>query len=169
VKSGLKTALGVGRQTLEELGLFAERRPACHSPPPSVTRPAKTSRRPLNGAGSRTPLPLVRRSRCSWTSRASFPKSDEGTRTRRRRYRHSIRAPEGGEQYRPYAIIRSRQRARGATTPWQISRFVSGRGAIAARRSNNSSGSNTSSRVPSCQVRFNLIATRRLSATSSLP
>ena len=67
----------------------------------------------------------------------------KGTRTRRRRYRHSIRAPEAREQYRPYAIIRSRQRARGATTPWQISRFVSGRGAIAARRSNNSSGLNT--------------------------
>ena len=45
-----------------------------------------------------------------------------------------------------------RQRARGASTPWQISRLVSGRGVIAAKRSNNSSGSNTSSRVPSCHA-----------------
>ena len=49
---------------------------------------------------------------------------------------------------------------RGAKTPWQISRFVSGRGVSAASRSKNSSGSNTSSRVPSCQARFSSSATR---------
>ena len=36
-------------------------------------------------------------------------------------------------------ILRERQRARGANTPWQMSRLVSGRDVIAARRSRNSS------------------------------
>jgi hypothetical protein len=66
----------------------------------------------------------------------------------------------GSGATRPYATTRSRQRARAANTPWQISRFVSGRGGIAARRSNNSSGSNTSSRVPSCHAVFSSSATR---------
>ena len=34
---------------------------------------------------------------------------------------------------RPYATTRSRHRARGANTPWQMSRLVSGRGVIAAK------------------------------------
>jgi 3-hydroxybutyryl-CoA dehydrogenase len=66
----------------------------------------------------------------------------------------------GSGATRPYATTRSRQRARAANRPWQISRFVSGRGVIAARRSNNSSGSNTSSRVPSCQGVFSSSAMR---------
>ena len=33
---------------------------------------------------------------------------------------------------RPWTITRARQRARGANTPWQISKLVSGRGVIAA-------------------------------------
>ena len=41
----------------------------------------------------------------------------------------------GSGATRPYATTRSRQRARGANRPWQMSRFVSGRGVIAARRS----------------------------------
>jgi hypothetical protein len=41
-----------------------------------------------------------------------------------------------------------------------MSKFVSGRGVIAAKRSNNSSGSNTSSRVPSCHAVFNSSAMR---------
>jgi len=49
----------------------------------------------------------------------------------------------GSSATRPYATTRSRQRARAPNSPWQISRFGSGRGVIAARRSNNSSGSNT--------------------------
>jgi Protein of unknown function (DUF3047) len=47
-----------------------------------------------------------------------------------------------------------RQRAHGANTPWQMRRLVSGRGVIAAKRSRNSSGSNTNSRVPSCHAVF---------------
>src|SRR5262245_46186472 len=57
---------------------------------------------------------------------------------RRRRGRGSVAR-------RPYATKRARQPAREANTPWQISRFVSGGGVIAARRSSNSSGSNVSS------------------------
>ncbi|MBI2525126.1 MAG: ABC transporter permease subunit, partial [Candidatus Rokubacteria bacterium] len=34
----------------------------------------------------------------------------------------------GSGTTRPYATTRSRHRARAANTPWQISRFVSGRG-----------------------------------------
>ena len=49
----------------------------------------------------------------------------------------------GSGATRPYATTRSRRLARGANRPWQISRFVSGRGVIAANRSNSSSGSNT--------------------------
>ncbi len=49
-----------------------------------------------------------------------------------------------------------RNRACGASTPWQIIRFASGRGVIAASFSNSSSGSNTSSRVPSCHGIFEL-------------
>jgi len=41
-----------------------------------------------------------------------------------------------------------------------MSRFVSGRGVIAAKRSRNSSGSNTSSRVPSCHAVFSSSAMR---------
>ena len=52
---------------------------------------------------------------------------------------------------RPYATTRSRHRARGANSPWQMSRLVSGRGVIAASRSKNSSGSKSSSRAPSDQ------------------
>ena len=48
----------------------------------------------------------------------------------------------------------------GANTPWRISRFVSGRGVIAARRSNNSSGSNASSRVPSCHAEHSRLLAR---------
>jgi hypothetical protein len=61
---------------------------------------------------------------------------------------------------RRYATTRLRRRARGAKSPWQMSRFVSGRGVIAAKRSNNSSGSNTSSRVPSCHAVFSSSAIR---------
>jgi len=60
----------------------------------------------------------------------------------------------GSGAIRPSATTRSRHRARGANTPWQMSRLVSGRGVIAAKRSKPSSGSNTSSRVPSCQAVF---------------
>jgi len=66
----------------------------------------------------------------------------------------------GSGATRPYATTRARQRARAASTPRQISRFVSGRGVIAARRSNNSSGSNTSSRVPSRHASFSSSAMR---------
>ncbi len=66
----------------------------------------------------------------------------------------------GSAATRPYATTRARQRARAANSPWQISRFVSGRGVIAARRSSNSSGSNTSSRVPSCHACFSSSAMR---------
>ena len=38
----------------------------------------------------------------------------------------------GSGAIRPYATTRSRHRARGANTPWQMSRLVSGRGVIAA-------------------------------------
>jgi hypothetical protein len=41
-----------------------------------------------------------------------------------------------------------------------MSRLVSGRGVIAAKRSRNSSGSNTSSRVPSCHAVFSSSAMR---------
>jgi hypothetical protein len=41
-----------------------------------------------------------------------------------------------------------------------MSRLVSGRGVIAAKRSRNSSTSNSSSRVPSCQAVFSSNATR---------
>ena len=85
--------------------------------------------------GARTVLPLCALRTCG-------PRRRQGRELRR----HA----------RPYATTRVRQRARAASTPWQISRFVSGRGVIAAKRSNNSSGSNTSSRVPSCQARFRL-------------
>jgi len=46
----------------------------------------------------------------------------------------------GSGSTRPYATTRSRHRAGGANTPWQMSRLVSGRGVIAAKRSRNSSG-----------------------------
>ena len=41
-----------------------------------------------------------------------------------------------------------------------MSKLVSGRGVIAAKRSKNSSGSNSSSRVPSCQGIFSSSAMR---------
>ena len=66
----------------------------------------------------------------------------------------------GSGRTRPYATTRSRHRACGASTPWQMSRVVSGRGVIAANRSRNSRGSNTSSRVPSCHALFSSSATR---------
>src|SRR5262245_7056314 len=52
---------------------------------------------------------------------------------------------------------------------WCLRRLVSGRGILAAQRFKNSSGSNASSRVPSCHVRFSLMAPRRLAATLSFP
>ena len=44
------------------------------------------------------------------------------------------------EDEKDLETTRSRQRARGANTPWQMSRLVSGRGVIAAKRSRNSRG-----------------------------
>jgi hypothetical protein len=66
----------------------------------------------------------------------------------------------GSSATRPYATTRSRHRARGANSPWQMSTLVSGRGVIAASRSKNSSGSKSSSRVPSDQAVFSSSATR---------
>ena len=61
---------------------------------------------------------------------------------------------------RPYATTSCRHRAWGANRPWPMSRFVSDRGVIAANRSRNSTGSNSSSRVPSCHACFKSRATR---------
>ena len=69
-------------------------------------------------------------------------------------------AAVGSGSTRPYATTRARQRARGANTPWQISRLVSGRGVIAAKRSRNSSGSKTSSLVLSYHALLSSNATR---------
>ena len=58
----------------------------------------------------------------------------------------------GSGTSRPYATTDRRERACGASTPWLMSRLTSGRGVMAARRSNNSSGSNTNCLVPSCHA-----------------
>jgi hypothetical protein len=65
----------------------------------------------------------------------------------------------GSAATRPYATARE-PAARATSRPWQISRLVSDRGVIAARRSSNSSGSNISSRVPSCHTIFSASAMR---------
>jgi pimeloyl-ACP methyl ester carboxylesterase len=66
----------------------------------------------------------------------------------------------GSDPGRPETTTRPRHRARGANTPWQMSRFVSGRGVSAARRSRNSSGSKISSLVPSFQALLSSSAMR---------
>jgi hypothetical protein len=110
--------------------------------------PAVRARQDVKGKGSvhqRRPRPAAR-----WTLLPGPP----GPRT--------IGTAEavGSRSTRPYATTCSRHRARAASTPWQRSRFVSGRGVSAESRSRNSSGSNTSSRVPSCQARFSSGPTR---------
>jgi hypothetical protein len=77
--------------------------------------------------------------------------------------------PVGSGPNLPYTITRPRYRAHGANTPWQMSKLVPARGVAAASRSRNSSGSNTSSRVPSCQARLSSSATRPSSRRRNRP
>jgi hypothetical protein len=68
----------------------------------------------------------------------------------------------GSGTTRPYTTTRARQRARGANTPWQMSRLVSGRGALEPIRSGRGSaglgwgGAGTLPRVAEGKVREDL-------------